>query len=216
MCDFHDKISFILFFLYDEKVLIQPEKIPVLFRQDHNDMKTIKTVLITTALLATSPLFANTAVNASANAEVKTGEQGVLHSITSGVSNTAHKAGEGIQHTAEKVDQGVAVGVDKTRSTSKKVWDGTKTFTEETTDAVKDKAEDAKDFTVEKTKDTKSYVGGKTDKVKSFSKEKWQKTKDALTPASGSTGIQGGAQAEVSTPVAKASVGTNVEASTAQ
>ncbi|TCB51922.1 hypothetical protein E0H80_03980 [Acinetobacter sp. ANC 4779] len=60
-------------------------------------MKTLKTALITTALLATSPLFANTTVQATA--DVTTEQPGLLHSLSNGVKNTTHTVGQGIQNT---------------------------------------------------------------------------------------------------------------------
>lgn len=79
-------------------------------------MKMLKTTVIATALLASSPLiFANTNVSANASAEVNANGGGLLSNI-----------GQGIHNTADKVGNGIEKGVDKTREVSKDAWDGTK------------------------------------------------------------------------------------------
>ena len=159
----------------------------------------LKTTLITTALLATSPLFANTSVNATA--EIKTEQPSILHNVTQGVKDTAHKAGHGIQNTAVKVDHGVEKGVDKTRTVTKNAWENTKDFSAEKSQAVENKAKKVKDATVKKADQTKTYAS-----------EKWQKGKDAVSSHSGDAHVNGKTNVELNTPAAKANVGISTEA----
>ena len=160
-------------------------------------MKMLKTTLITTALLATSPLFANTSVN------IKTDQPSILHNVTQGVKDTAHKAGHGIQNTAVKVDHGVEKGVDKTRTVTKNAWENTKDFSAEKSQAVENKAKKVKDATVKKADQTKTYAS-----------EKWQTGKDAVSSHSGDTHVNGKTNVELNTPAAKANVGISTEAGT--
>ena len=162
-------------------------------------MKMLKITLITTALLATSPLFANTSVNATA--DIKTEQPSILHNVTQGVKNTAHKAGHGIQNTAVKVDHGVEKGVDKTRTVTKNAWENTKDFSAEKSQAVENKAKKVKDATVKKADQTKTYAS-----------EKWQTGKDAVSSHSGDTHVNGKTNVELNTPAAKANVGISTEA----
>ena len=81
----------------------------------------LKITLITTALLATSPLFANTSANATA--EIKTEQPSILHNVTQEVKNTTHKAWHGIQNTALNVDRGVQKEVKKSRTVTKNAWE---------------------------------------------------------------------------------------------
>lgn len=159
----------------------------------------LKITLITTALLATSPLFANTSVNATA--DIKTEQPSILHNVTQGVKNTAHKAGHGIQNTAVKVDHGVEKGVDKTRTVTKNAWENTKDFSAEKSQAVENKAKKVKDATVKKADQTKTYAS-----------EKWQKGKDAVSSPSGDAHVNGKTNVELNTPAAKANVGISTEA----
>lgn len=162
-------------------------------------MKMLKITLITTALLATSPLFANTSVNATA--DIKTEQPSILHNVTQGVKNTAHKAGHGIQNTAVKVDHGVEKGVDKTLTVTKNAWENTKDFSAEKSQAVENKAKKVKDATVKKADQTKTYAS-----------EKWQKGKDAVSSHSGDAHVNGKTNVELNTPAAKANVGISTEA----
>lgn len=162
-------------------------------------MKMLKITLITTALLATSPLFANTSVNATA--DIKTEQPSILHNVTQGVKNTAHKAGHGIQNTAVKVDHGVEKGVDKTRTVTKNACENTKDFSAEKSQAVENKAKKVKDATVKKADQTKTYAS-----------EKWQKGKDAVSSHSGDAHVNGKTNVELNTPAAKANVGISTEA----
>ena len=162
-------------------------------------MKMLKTTLITTALLATSPLFANTSVNATA--DIKTEQPSILHNVTQGVKDTAHKAGHGIQNTAVKVDHSVEKGVDKTRTVTKNAWENTKDFSAEKSQAVENKAKKVKDATVKKADQTKTYAS-----------EKWQTGKDAVSSHSGDAHVNGKTNVELNTPAAKANVGISTEA----
>lgn len=162
-------------------------------------MKMLKITLITTALLATSPIFANTSVNATA--DIKTEQPSILHNVTQGVKNTAHKAGHGIQNTVVKVDHGVEKGVDKTRTVTKNAWENTKDFSAEKSQAVENKAKKVKDATVKKADQTKTYAS-----------EKWQKGKDAVSSHSGDAHVNGKTNVELNTPAAKANVDISTEA----
>ncbi|ALD02012.1 hypothetical protein AMQ28_06305 [Acinetobacter sp. TTH0-4] len=162
-------------------------------------MKMLKITLITTALLATSPLFANTSVNATA--DIKTEQPSILHNVTQGVKDTTHKAGHGIQNTAVKVDHGVEKGVDKTRNVTKNAWENTKDFSAEKSQAVENKAKKVKDATVKKADQTKTYAS-----------EKWQKGKDAVSSHSGDAHVNGKTNVELNTPAAKANVDISREA----
>lgn len=191
-------------------------------------MKMLKTTVIATALLASSPLFANTDVSANASAEVGT-NGGVLSNIGQGIHHTAEKVGAGIEkgvvktrdvskdawddtkHVADKVGTGVEKGVDKTRDVSKDVWHDTKHVADKVDTDVKtgiDKGKVATKGAWENTKKLSSKAGHNTkeaavkvkDKTKSVTSKTWQKTKKIVKPKPTNTTAKVASQTQVLSP----------------
>lgn len=206
-------------------------------------MKMLKTTVIATALLASSPLFANTDVSANASAEVGT-NGGILSNIGQGIHNTADKVGNGLEkgvdktrevskdawdgtkNTAAKVGTGVEKGVDKTRDVSKDAWDGTKNVADKVGTGVEtgiDKGKVATKGAWENTKKLSSEAGHNTkeaavkvkDKTKSATSKTWQKTKDLVKPKPANTGAKVNSQTHVKTPVGSAKVAVSTDAKVA-
>ena len=72
-----------------------------------------KTTLITAALFATTPLFANTAVEAKAEVQ----QPNAVQNLKQDLNQTAQKAGDKIEK-----------GVDKTKTFTQEKWQDTKAF----------------------------------------------------------------------------------------
>lgn len=191
----------------------------------------IKTTVLTTALLATSPLFANTSTSGqvSGSAEVSTQNSGLLKNLS-----------QGVHHTADRVGAGIEKGVDKTREVSKNTWEGTKqaghsvgngvqnTAThvghgiengvEKTKEFTKEKWQNTKEFSTEKTDATKEKTQSlkekaaeTSDKAKRVTQDKWNKTKEALTPATNHADAKTNSNLKVNTPVGNVEAGVNTE-----
>ena len=73
--------------------------------------KTLTASALTTALLASTSLFANT----TANVQVQTSQPSVLQNLKHDVKHAAHATGETVEH-----------GIDKTKAFSKEKWQDTK------------------------------------------------------------------------------------------
>lgn len=91
-------------------------------------MKTV--VLITSAILASTPLWAQTATTAPANTSTHTqpapyGDNPNIFKVL------GHKAQQKVQHTAEKVDYGVQKGIAKVKPKVENAWEDTKDFATE-------------------------------------------------------------------------------------
>ena len=103
--------------------------------------KTLTASALTTTLLASTSLFANTTANTSANVQVQTSQPSVLQNLKHDVKHAAHATGETVEH-----------GVDKTKAFSKEKWQDTKEFSAEKSAVVKDKAGDVKQSVEHNTK----------------------------------------------------------------
>ena len=158
-----------------------------------------KTTLITAALFATTPLFANTAVEA--NAKVETQQPSVLQNLKQDINQSAHTAGDKIEK-----------GVDKTKTFTQEKWQDTKEFSAEKSAVVKDKAGDVKHSVEHNTKKSGHYIADKAKQGQQATKQKWQETKQTVSGQPKRADLNGQAQLQVDTPVAKAKVGSSADA----
>lgn len=163
--------------------------------------KTLTGSALTTALLASTSLFANTTANTSANVQVQTSQPSVLQNLKHDVKHAAHSTGETVEH-----------GVDKTKAFSKEKWQDTKEFSAEKSAVVKDKAGDVKDSVEHNTKKSGHYIADKAKQGQQATKQKWQETKQAVSGQPKRADVNGQAQVELDTPVAKAKVGSSTDA----
>lgn len=169
-------------------------------------MKMIQATFITTALLATGPLFANTSVNATA--EIKTEQSGLLSNLSHGVKNTAQKVGQSVQGTAHTAGQGIQKttvtvdhladkGLNKTLSVSENALENAKVFTAATSQVVETKSQKVKDVAVKN-----------ADKAKTYTTGKWQQSKAANASHSSHAQVDAKANVALNAPVAKAKEAT--------
>lgn len=163
--------------------------------------KTLTASALTTALLASTSLFANTTANTSANVQVQTSQPSVLQNLKHDVKHAAHATGETVEH-----------GVDKTKAFSKEKWQDTKEFSAEKSAVVKDKAGDVKDSVEHNTKKSGHYIADKAKQGQQATKQKWQETKQTVSGQPKRADVNGQAQVELDTPVAKAKVGSSADA----
>lgn len=90
-----------------------------------------KAVLFVSAILATTPLFAQTETTQTAQPVKQSPAYGDNPNI---FKVLGHKAKEKIDKTAVKIDNGVQKGVSKVKPKAEQAWENTKDFTEETAD----------------------------------------------------------------------------------
>ena len=159
--------------------------------------KTLTASALTTALLASTSLFANT----TANVQVQTSQPSVLQNLKHDVKHAAHATGKTVEH-----------GVDKTKAFSKEKWQDTKEFSAEKSAVVKDKAGDVKHSVEHNTKKSGHYIADKAKQGQQATKQKWQETKQAVSGQPKRANVNGQAQVELDTPVAKAKVGSSTDA----
>ena len=159
--------------------------------------KTLTASALTTALLASTSLFANT----TANVQVQTSQPSVFQNLKHDVKHAAHATGKTVEH-----------GVDKTKAFSKEKWQDTKEFSAEKSAVVKDKAGDVKDSVEHNTKKSGHYIADKAKQGQQATKQKWQETKQAVSGQPKRADVNGQAQVELDTPVAKAKVGSSADA----
>ena len=112
-----------------------------------------KTTLITAALFATTPLFANT--TASVEAKVDTQQPSVLQNLKQDINQSAHKAGDKIEK-----------GVDKTKTFTQEKWQDTKEFSADKKQDAKDKWAELKQSKDEKTESSKAKIDAKAEQNK--------------------------------------------------
>ncbi|MEJ2899882.1 hypothetical protein [Acinetobacter sp. NS-4] len=122
-------------------------------------MKMMKTVLITSAILASTPLWAQTATTAPANTSTHTqpapyGDNPNIFKVL------GHKAQQKVQHTAEKVDYGVQKGIAKVKPKVENAWEETKDFATEKSEIAKEKTERAATTVNRKLNQTKDNIIG--------------------------------------------------------
>ena len=102
-------------------------------------------------------------------------------------------------------------GVDKTKAFSKEKWQDTKEFSAEKSAVVKDKAGDVKHSVEHNTKKSGHYIADKAKQGQQATKQKWQETKQAVSGQPKRADVNGQAQVELDTPVAKAKVGSSTD-----
>ena len=90
-----------------------------------------KAALFVSAILATTPLFAQTETTQTAQPVKQSPAYGDNPNI---FKVLGHKAKEKIDTTAVKIDNGVQKGVSKVKPKAEQAWENTKDFTEETAD----------------------------------------------------------------------------------
>ena len=103
-------------------------------------------------------------------------------------------------------------GVDKTKAFSKEKWQDTKEFSAEKSAVVKDKAGDFKHSVEHNTKKSGHYIADKAKQGQQATKQKWQETKQTVSGQPKRADVNGQAQVELDTPVAKAKVGSSTDA----
>ncbi|MDN5512776.1 hypothetical protein [Acinetobacter sp.] len=122
-------------------------------------MKMMKTVLITSAILASTPLWAQTATTAPANTSTHTqpapyGDNPSIFKVL------GHKAQQKVQHTAEKVDYGVQKGIAKVKPKVENAWEDTKDFATEKSVIAIEKTQNAAVTVNKKLNETKEGLIG--------------------------------------------------------
>ena len=122
-------------------------------------MKMMKTVLITSAILASTPLWAQTATTTPDHTSTHTqpapyGDNPSIFKVL------GHKAQQKVQHTAEKVDYGVQKGIAKVKPKVENVWEETKDFATEKSEVAKEKTERAATTVNRKLNQTKDNIIG--------------------------------------------------------
>lgn len=93
-------------------------------------MKKMKTALITSAILASTPLFAQTTT--ATETVTQTQSQAAPYGDNPNIFKViTHKAQTTVQNTAEKVDHAAQKGVAKIKPKVENAWEGTKDFAAE-------------------------------------------------------------------------------------
>ena len=123
-------------------------------------MKKIPALCLTTALIASSSLWAAETNTTTANANAATAEKTLPYGDNPSLGRVLlYKTGKGLQNLGGSI-QGAS------ENTSQKIsekWTDTKKYTEEQSEVVQTQAEKAKQFTAKKWQDTKDAVVGTND-----------------------------------------------------
>lgn len=138
--------------------------------------KTLTTIFMSSALLATSSLYAAPALQANVNASAAVQAPqagGLLNNVVQGTQQTLHSAGE---HVGQ--------GLHSVKTTTQNTWQNTKQFSNEKAETGKEKAAAAREHAADRT----------------------EKTKNSLKQKSAQVQLHSNAQVDVDTPVAKAKV----------
>ncbi|KYQ84627.1 hypothetical protein AWW72_08275 [Acinetobacter sp. NRRL B-65365] len=156
--------------------------------------KMIKTAIVTTSILASASVFAQSAeVNANGSAQVNVQSGGLLKGVTGAVKNTAQGVGhvaQGVGHTAHNVGHAaVNTGVTATQKTVGTATHIGSHVVNKTGEAVKN----TKDYAVDKAVDGKEIAADTTANVKKRIEDK----KASNQPKSLNLGAQTNAQAQV-------------------
>ncbi len=122
-------------------------------------MKMMKTVLITSTVLMSTPLWAQTGTatpssTASANQSAPYGDNPNIFKVL------GHKAQQKVQNTAEKVDTAAQKGIAKVKPKVENAWEGTKDFATEKSAIAKEKSQHAAATVNHKLNDTKDHIIG--------------------------------------------------------
>jgi len=123
-------------------------------------MKKIPALCLTTALIASSSLWAAETNTTTANVNTATAEKTLPYGDNPSLARVLlYKTGKGLQNLGGSI-QGAS------ENTSQKIsekWTDTKKYTEEQSEVVQTQAEKAKQFTAKKWQDTKDAVVGTND-----------------------------------------------------
>lgn len=122
-------------------------------------MKKIPTLCLTTALIASSSLWAaeNTTTT---NANTTTAEKTLPYGDNPSLGRVLlYKTGKGIQNLGDSIQQ----GSDKTSAKMSKSWQEAKTYSAEQSQAIQAKAEATKEIATKKFQETKDAVVGTND-----------------------------------------------------
>lgn len=115
-------------------------------------MNKIKMVCITTAILATTSIYAQS------SSETKTtlpyGDNPNIFKVL------AYKTGQAVQNTAEKVGNATEKGINKIKPKVGETWDNTKTYTTEQAEIARDTTRKGIDTAVKKVNETKDNIVG--------------------------------------------------------
>lgn len=119
----------------------------------------MKTVLITSTVLMSTPLWAQTGTatpssTASANQSAPYGDNPNIFKVL------GHKAQQKVQNTAEKVDTAAQKGIAKVKPKVENAWEGTKDFATEKSAIAKEKSQHAAATVNHKLNDTKDHIIG--------------------------------------------------------
>lgn len=122
-------------------------------------MKKIKTALITSVILASTPLFAQTTT--TTETATPTQRQAAPYGDNPNIFKViTHKAQTSVQNTAEKVDHAAQKGIAKVKPKVENVWEGTKDFATEKSAVAKEKSQHAAATVNKKLNETKDEIMG--------------------------------------------------------
>ncbi|MFH7765634.1 hypothetical protein [Acinetobacter sp. BSP-28] len=119
-------------------------------------MKMMKTVLMSSAILLSTPLWAQTGT-ASASAHNQPAPYGDNPNI---FKVLGHKAQQKVQNTAEKVDTAAQKGIAKVKPKVENAWEETKEFASEKSAIAKEKSQHAAATVNQKLNETKDNIIG--------------------------------------------------------
>ena len=118
-------------------------------------MKMMKTVLITSAILVSTSVLAQTSTAAPAHSHpAPYGDNPNIFKVL------GHKAQQKVQNTAEKVDTAAQKGIAKVKPKVENAWEGTKDFATEKSAVAKEKSQHAAATVNQKITETKDHIIG--------------------------------------------------------
>ena len=122
-------------------------------------MKMMKTVLMTSLILASAPLWAQTGSITPTNTSTPT--QAESYGDNPNIFKVlGHKAQQKVQNTADKVDYGLQKGIAKVKPKVENAWEETKEFATEKSEVAKEKTERAAITVNQKLNQTKDNIIG--------------------------------------------------------
>ncbi|MDV4311943.1 hypothetical protein [Acinetobacter indicus] len=177
--------------------------------------KTLTTIFMSSALLATSSLYAAPALQANVNASaaVQTPQAGgLLNNVNASAAVQTPQAGgllnnvvQGTQQTLHSGEH-VGQGLHSVKTTTQNTWQNTKQFSNEKAEAGKEKAADLKQAVYERSSELKQSAAEKAAAAREHAADRTEKTKNSLKQKSAQAQLHSNAQVDVDTPVAKAKV----------
>ncbi|CAB1218985.1 hypothetical protein [Acinetobacter bouvetii] len=121
-------------------------------------MKMMKTILISSTILATTPLWAQTTTATESTAsQTQVAPYGDNPNI---FKVLGHKAQQSLENTAEKVDHGLQKGVAKVKPKVENAWENSKEFATEKSEMAKEKTQQAAVSVNKKLNETKDTILG--------------------------------------------------------